>query len=295
MDPQQHPTAPQLAQDARREERSQLWRLAENPSVEAAAGPDYDSLRKLLGVNVCRRMGIYELPADFVLSVIIPVYNELKTIVEVVRRIRGTGLPIEMVIVDDGSSDGTRDILAGWREQPDMKIIFHAANQGKGAALRHRLCGGHRRGGHRAGRRSGIRSGRVFQAHSADRRKPGRRGFWKPLLRRQPSSALFLALRRQPPAHTIFEHDDESESHGHGDLLQGLPSRRHPAHRPDLAQNRFGIEPELTAKLASLPGVRIHERPISYAGRTYAEGKKITWRDGLRALYCIVRYSRGIK
>ena len=62
---------------------------------------------------------------------------------------------------------------------------------------------------------------------------------------------------------------------------------------PTLRENRFGIEPELTAKLAGMPEIRIHERPISYAGRTYAEGKKITWRDGFRALYCIVRYSRG--
>jgi hypothetical protein len=64
---------------------------------------------------------------------------------------------------------------------------------------------------------------------------------------------------------------------------------------PTLRENRFGIEPELTAKIASIPHVRIYERPISYAGRTYAEGKKITWRDGFRALYCIIRYSRGIR
>ncbi|HWC91399.1 MAG TPA: glycosyltransferase family 2 protein, partial [Pirellulales bacterium] len=63
---------------------------------------------------------------------------------------------------------------------------------------------------------------------------------------------------------------------------------------PHLRENRFGIEPELTAKLASLPGVRIHECSITYHGRTYAEGKKITWRDGFRALWCIVRYARGI-
>jgi hypothetical protein len=62
---------------------------------------------------------------------------------------------------------------------------------------------------------------------------------------------------------------------------------------PRLRENRFGIEPEITAKVAGLPGIRIHERPISYAGRTYAEGKKITWRDGFRALWCIVKYRRG--
>jgi len=64
---------------------------------------------------------------------------------------------------------------------------------------------------------------------------------------------------------------------------------------PTLKENRFGIEPELTAKVASLPGIRIHERSISYAGRSYAEGKKITWRDGVRALFCIFRYRHGLR
>jgi glycosyltransferase involved in cell wall biosynthesis len=295
MDPQQHPTAPQLAQDAQREERSQLWRLAENPSVDAAAGPDYDSLRKLLGVNVCRRMGIYELPADFVLSVIIPVYNELKTIREVVRRIRGTGLPIEMVIVDDGSSDGTRDILAGWREQPDMKIIFHAANQGKGAALRTGFA---------------AATGEVVIVQDADLEyDPAEFSkLIQPIVENQ--ADVVFGSRFSGDNHRVLYF-----WHYVGNRLLTLFSnmmtnlnltdmetcykafRRDVIQRigPTLRENRFGIEPELTAKLASLPGVRIHERPISYAGRTYAEGKKITWRDGLRALYCIVRYSRGIK
>ena len=78
------------------------------------------------------RLGIYELPAGFLLSVVIPIYNERRTIEEVIRRIRGTGLPVEMILVDDGSVDGTRDLLATWRDQPDMRIIFHDVNQGKG-------------------------------------------------------------------------------------------------------------------------------------------------------------------
>jgi hypothetical protein len=72
-----------------------------------------------------------------------------------------------------------------------------------------------------------------------------------------------------------------------GDILRRIA--------PTLREERFGVEPELTAKVARLPGVRIYERPISYSGRTYAEGKKITWRDGIRALWCIVKYRRGIR
>ena len=124
-----------VSQQKPNEDKSGLWRLAEQPSFDVSA-PDYETLRQVLGASVCRRLGIFELPPGFVLSVVIPVYNELRTIEEVVRRVRGTGLPIEMVLVDDGSVDGTRDILSEWRNQPDMKIIFHAHNQGKGAALR---------------------------------------------------------------------------------------------------------------------------------------------------------------
>ena len=295
MNPHQQQAAHELPQDAHRAHRPQIWRLAENPSADAVAGPDYDSLRKLLGVNVCRRMGIYELPADFVLSVVIPVYNELRTIEEVVRRIRGTGLPVEMVIVDDGSADGTRDILVDWREQPDMKIIFHAANQGKGAALRTGFA---------------AATGEVVIVQDAD-------------LEYDPAEfSKLIQPIVENQADVVFGSRFSGDNqrvlyfwHYAGNRLLTLFSnmmtnlnlsdmetcykafRREVIQRigPTLRENRFGIEPELTAKLASLPGVRIHERPISYAGRTYAEGKKITWRDGLRALYCIVRYSRGIK
>ncbi len=80
--------------------------------------------------------GHFELPPTFVLSVVIPIYNEIKTIEEVVGKVRGAGVPVEIVLVDDGSVDGTRDLLSSWRDQRDLKIIFHSVNQGKGAALR---------------------------------------------------------------------------------------------------------------------------------------------------------------
>ena len=124
-----------MPQEQPRDDKSQLWRFAEQP-IAGASMPDYETLRQLLGQSVCRRMGIFELPPAFVLSVVIPIYNEIKTIEEVVCKVRGAGVPVEIVLVDDGSVDGTRDLLSSWPDQPDMKIIFHAVNQGKGAALR---------------------------------------------------------------------------------------------------------------------------------------------------------------
>ena len=88
---------------------------------------------RLLGENLCRRLGVYRLPKGFVLSVVIPVYNELHTVEEVVRRVRTCGVPTEIILVDDGSTDGTRDLLESWRGQRDLRIILHQRNQGKGA------------------------------------------------------------------------------------------------------------------------------------------------------------------
>ncbi len=94
----------------------------------------------------------------------------------------------------------------------------------------------------------------------------------------------------------LLQRHDELEPHRHGDLLQGVSPRGDPADRPHTcASGASASSPSLTAKVARLPDIRIYERPISYAGRTYAEGKKITWRDGISALRCIWRYRKGIK
>jgi glycosyltransferase involved in cell wall biosynthesis len=288
---------PDASPNEPREDPAQLWRLADNPaeSVVANASPDFETLRQLLGASVCRRLGIYEVPAGFVLSVVIPIFNERKTIEEVVRRVRGTGLPVEMILVDDGSVDGTRDLLASWRDQPDMRIIFHDVNQGKGAALRTGFA---------------AATGDVVIVQDAD-------------LEYDPAEfAKLIQPIVENQADVVFGSRFAGDNqrvlyfwHYVGNRVLTLLSnmmtnlnltdmetcykafRREVIQRigPTLREQRFGIEPELTAKLARLPKIRIHERPISYAGRTYAEGKKITWRDGFRALYCIIRYSRGIR
>jgi len=93
-------------------------------------------LQQMLTADVCRRLGIFELPPGFKLTVVIPVFNEVNTVVQVIERVRRTALPLEIILVDDGSLDGTRDKLAQLPASEDLRIILHDHNRGKGAALR---------------------------------------------------------------------------------------------------------------------------------------------------------------
>jgi glycosyltransferase involved in cell wall biosynthesis len=251
--------------------------------------------QRLLGRAGCQQLGIFPIPEDFLLSVVIPVYNERDTIEEVVRRVRATELRMQIILVDDGSTDGTRDLLRSWEGEPDLTIVMHEVNQGKGAALKTGFLRAH---------------GNVVLVQDADleydpaeyRRliQPIVEGqadvvfgsrftgetqrvlyFWhylgNRLLTLLSNAVTNLNLSDMETCYKVFRYDVISKI------------------APTLCERRFGIEPELTAKVASLTGVRIYERPISYAGRTYAEGKKITWRDGISALRCIWKYRKGIK
>jgi glycosyltransferase involved in cell wall biosynthesis len=247
----------------------------------------------LLGKAACLQLGIYRLPEGFVLSVVIPVFNERGTIEDILRRVRETGINSQIIIVDDGSTDGTRELLESWRGQADLTIVLHERNQGKGAALQ-----------------TGFLQARgdVVIVQDADLEydpseflrliQPIVEGqadvvfgsrftggsqrvlyFWHYLGNRfltlLSNAFTNLNLTDMETCYKVFRRE----------IIQQIA--------PTLKEKRFGIEPELTARVAGLPGVRIYERPITYAGRTYAEGKKITWRDGFRALWCILKYRRG--
>lgn len=246
-------------------------------------------LENLLSNDVCRRLGIFLIPADFCLSVIIPVYNEVNTVLEVVQRVRATGLPLEIIIVDDGSVDGTRERLSQIAEQDGLKVVFHKSNRGKGAALRTGFE---------------LASGAAVVVQDAD-------------LEYDPED---LRLLIQPIVEgqadvvygTRFGHHDRPVSplwHSFGNrLITRLTNLRTGLHLSDvetcykvirreliqelstnLRENRFGIEIEITVKLAR-SGARFYERPIRYWRRGFSEGKKIGWRDAFRALYCMLRY-----
>ncbi|MHB8972177.1 MAG: glycosyltransferase family 2 protein [Pirellulaceae bacterium] len=248
-------------------------------------------LHALLGDDLCRHMGVYRLPAGFLLSVVIPVYNEAQTIEQVVARVRGTQLPLEMILVDDGSTDGTRDVLQRLAHDADCRIILHEHNQGKGAALK-----------------SGMAAARgdVVVIQDADMEYDPRdfRLLLQPIIENEadvvfgsrfihndrPVSPLWhqganqlITLCAVLASGYRFTDVETCYKMFRRELLQDVV--------PTLREKRFGIEIELTFKLVKQRGVRFYERPIRYARRSYAEGKKIGWRDGLAALWCILRYA----
>ena len=228
-------------------------------------------------------------PTEPCLSVVMPCYNEESTIVEVVERVLRSPYTAELVIVDDGSTDDTLR-LANKVDDPRVRVVAQPCNQGKGAALR--------RGFAEATAEFVIVQDADLEYDPSD---------WDeilaPLLDGRADvvyGSRFLAGR--PHRVLYFWHSVGNKflttvSNMFTNLNLTDMETCYKAFRRDvlasfvIEENRFGFEPEITAKVAA-GDWRIYEVGISYAGRTYAEGKKIGWRDGVRALYCIVRYAR---
>lgn len=221
-------------------------------------------------------------------SVVIPVYNERDTIAEIVRRVQAVGVHQEIVIVDDYSLDGTREVLLELAEQSDIRVLMHGYNRGKGAALRTAFA---------------EVEGDVVMIQDAD-------------LEYNPQDyPKLLAPIEQGQTDVVYgsrflenADQDPSSMHRFGNwLLTALSNtltgqrltdmetcykvfRREVIQAINFQQNRFGFEPEITAKLSRM-GKRIVEVPISYECRGYDEGKKIGIRDGLNAIWCILKYA----
>lgn len=225
------------------------------------------------------------------LSVVIPVYNEAGTIEKIIDKVLAvnTGLERELVLADDCSSDGTRDILGNLQKKhPDWKFVFHDTNMGKGAALR-----------------NGFKNatGDIIIVQDADLEyDPGDYpALLKPILDGH-ADVVFGSRFAGGATHRVvyFWHYLGNKflttlSNMMTDLnLTDMEVcykvfKREVLRKIELKENRFGFEPEITAKVAR-GGWKVYEVPISYFGRNYSEGKKITWRDGLRALWCIIKY-----
>ena len=221
------------------------------------------------------------------LSVIVPVFDERNTVVEIVRRMRAVDLPIEreIVLVDDGSTDGTRDVL-GQLTDSTVRVVLHPHNRGKGAAVR-----------------SGLEqvTGDLVLIQDADLEYDPED--WpkllNPMLRGKARVVYgsrftgerrnmlflhwvgnrFLSLVTNILYNTTLSDMETCYKLFDRDVIDGI----------DLRSSRFEFEPEVTAKVLRR-GIRIYEVPISYAGREFREGKKITWRDGLVALWTLLKY-----
>ena len=221
-----------------------------------------------------------------------PAYNEAATIVEMISKVQAVdvGFPKEIIIVDDASVDGTRDALNVFREVPDVRMIFHERNRGKGAAIRTALA---------------HVTGDIVVIQDADLEYDPED---LPRLIRPIASGkadVVYGNRFHGEAHRVlyFWHSvgnavltlacNMVTNLNLSDMEVGYKAfRADVICRMRLRSDRFGFEPEVTAKVAKL-GYRLFEVPISYYGRTYAEGKKITWKDGIAALWCILRYRIG--
>ena len=221
------------------------------------------------------------------LSVVIPCYNEETTIEEIVRQVQKTGRAHEIVIVDDGSTDGTREILARLDGNDGVRVFLHEKNQGKGAAVRTGLQ--HATGDvmlvqdadleydprdYDAMLRP-IEEGRAKAVYGSRFLGGPRRTmfFWHMLGNR------FLTLVTNILFDTILSDMETCYKVFTADIAANL----------NLKSHGWGFDPEITAKILR-QGVRIYEVPISYAGREFEEGKKISWRDGFVVLWTLVKY-----
>jgi glycosyltransferase involved in cell wall biosynthesis len=222
------------------------------------------------------------------LSVVVPVYNEARTVEQLLHKVREVPLQLEVIVVDDGSTDGTRDILPRLEGTLIDTLVLHEKNRGKGAALR-----------------TGFQhaTGDVVVVQDADMEYNPREFpiLLQPILAGKADAVYGSRFLGGPHRVLFFWHSVGNRvltllSNMFTDVnLTDMETcykmvRRELLHTLPLSANRFGIEPELTARLAQARA-KIYELPISYDGRSYEEGKKIGWKDGVSALWCIVRYN----
>jgi glycosyltransferase involved in cell wall biosynthesis len=224
------------------------------------------------------------------LSVVMPVYNERATLREIIGKVLAVTINLELLCVDDGSRDGSREILAELEGlHPELRVLFQPTNMGKGAALRR-----------------GIQEAKgdfvIIQDADLEYDPVEYPQLLEPLIQGKADVVYGSRFLGGGPHRVLYFW------HSVGNWILTLLSncltninlsdmetcykafRREVIQSISIEEDRFGFEPEITVKVARL-NLRIYEVGIGYSGRTYAEGKKIGWKDGVRALYCLMKYS----
>ena len=223
------------------------------------------------------------------LSILIPAYNEVDTIAEILRRVRAvdTGLEREIVVVEDGSTDGTREVLQQEASAEDTKVIYHQTNQGKGAAIRTALQ---------------QATGDILLIQDADLEYDPREypDLLKPILEDRSQVVYGSRFRGGPHKAMFFWHMVGNKfltlltNILYNTILSDMETcykvfTRQVADKLRLRSPRWGFDPEITAQILKM-GHRIYEVPISYTGREFHEGKKVSWRDGFVVLWTLLKY-----
>ena len=228
---------------------------------------------------------------DLVLSVVIPCFNEKDTIALALERVRNCGLNTEIIVVDDGSTDGTRDLLQGELSERIDKILFHKVNMGKGRALR-------------TGFQAATGDLVIVQDADLEYDPKDFQRLVEPFIYGEADADVVYGsryLRNGRFRVDGFYHEFGNKmltaiSNICSDLsLTDMETcykmfRRDVIQSVKLCENRFGFEPEVTAKIAK-KRCKIYELPVSYHPRTFEQGKKIGWKDAVRAIYCIIKYN----
>ena len=223
------------------------------------------------------------------LSIIIPVFNEVNTIAVIIQKVQSADYDKEIIVVDDASTDGTKDVLQKLSQQPKIKIFYHEKNRGKGAAIRTAI-------------KNITGNITIIQDADLEYDPVDYTILLKPIIDGRADVVYGSRFQGGPHRVLFFWHylgnkfltlfSNMMTNLNLTDMETGYKAfKSNVIKNISLSSDRFGFEPEVTAKIAHNNNYKIYEVPISYSGRDYSEGKKIGWKDGVAAIYFILKYN----